>query len=86
MQEICLFFDALVKLLSYCPGQPWELSDLLLCFEQTIVSTLQVLKQCATHCIVLGDLLDVDEPFSINHWIGAAHHGGTHARAPALTM
>ena len=84
MQEIYLFFDVLVELLSYCPGQPGELSDLLLCFEQTVVSTLQVLKQCATHCIVLGDLRDVDEPFFINHQLGAAHPGGTHARVPPL--
>ena len=79
-----MFFDVLVKLFSYCPGQPGKLSDLLLGFEQTVVSTLQVLKQCAAHCIVLGDLLDVDEPFFINHQLGAAHPGGTHTRVPPL--
>jgi hypothetical protein len=26
---------------------------------------------------MLGDLLDVDEPFFIDHRIRAAHHGGT---------
>jgi hypothetical protein len=33
---------------------------------------------------VLGDLLDVDEPFFIHHQLRAAHPGDTHARVPPL--
>ena len=84
MQEVYLFFDVLVKLLSYCPGHPGKLSDLLLGFEQTVVSTLQVLKQSAAHCIVLGDLLNVDESFFIHNQLGAAHPGGINTRVPPL--
>ena len=73
MQKVYLFFDALIKLLSYIPGHPGELSHLLLGFEQTVVGTLQVLQQGATDSVMLGDLLDMEKPFFIHHQLGAAH-------------
>ena len=76
MQKVYLLFDALIKLLSYIPGHPGELSYLLLGFEQAIVGTLQVLQQGATHSVMLGDLLDMEKPFFIHHQLGAAHVKG----------
>ena len=55
MQKVYLLFDALIKLLSYIPGHPGELSYLLLSFEQAVVGTLQVLQQGATNSVMLGD-------------------------------
>ena len=88
MQKVHLFVDALVKLLSYIPGHPGELSHLLLGFEQTVVGTLQVLQQGATHSMMLGNLLDMNEPFFIHHQLGAAHHEGTYRETvvPAVSF
>ena len=76
MQKVYLLFDALIKLLSYIPGHPGELSYLLLSFEQAVVGTLQVLQQGATNSVMLGDLLDMEEPFFIHHQLRAAHVKG----------